>query len=94
MYHKINVMKKTIIAFLFILCVSFKGFSQTVYITEQGKKYHAKNCSLVPTGKKGIQLAEAKKLGYEPCKHCKADEIREEKAAPKKPLTKSVPQAH
>lgn len=52
--------------------------AQTVYITENGKKYHAKNCNLVKTGKKGIELAEAKKQGLEPCKACKSDAISKE----------------
>lgn len=57
-----------VIFFLF-LCVS-KTKAQTVYITESGKKYHAKNCTIAKTGKKGIELSEAKKQGFEPCKVC------------------------
>lgn len=74
---------KKIIPFflLFFLLMAVKLKAQTVYITESGKKYHAKNCSIVKTGKKGIELAEAKKQGYEPCKNCKADEIKETKPA-------------
>ncbi len=53
--------------------------AQTVYVTENGKKYHAKNCNIVKTGKKGMDISEAKKKAYEPCKSCKAEEI---KAAP------------
>lgn len=41
----------------------------TVYVKENGKKYHKRNCKLVK-GKKGIKLSEAKKNGYEPCKVC------------------------
>lgn len=69
---------------LFFLLGAAKLQAQTVYITESGKKYHAKNCSIVKTGKKGIELAEAKKQGYEPCKGCKADEITESKQSPAK----------
>lgn len=65
---------------LFLLLTAAKLRAQTVYITESGKKYHAKNCSLAKTGKKGIELAEAKKQGYEPCRNCKADEVTETKA--------------
>lgn len=43
----------------------------TVYVKEGGKKYHKKNCKVVPTGKKAIKLSEAVKNGYEPCKVCK-----------------------
>ncbi|MGZ4043229.1 MAG: hypothetical protein ACXVNM_11310 [Bacteroidia bacterium] len=63
------------IALFLALCFS-KLNAQTVYITDSGKKYHAKNCNLVKTGKKGIQLIEATKQGYEPCKICKADAIK------------------
>lgn len=61
--------------FLFLLLSFNKASAQTVYVTETGKKYHAKNCSIAKTGKKGIPLKEAVKEGYEPCKVCKADEI-------------------
>lgn len=76
----------------FILMLALVAFfvanrlnAQTVYITESGKKYHAKNCDVAKTGKKGIELAEAKKLGYEACKICKVDEVKatEKKAADK-----------
>jgi hypothetical protein len=60
---------------LFIALSLTKVKAQTVYITETGKKYHSKNCSIVKTGKKGISLKDARKEGYEPCKGCKADEI-------------------
>lgn len=60
-------------AVLFLALCFSKLSAQTVYVTDAGKKYHAKNCSLVKTGKKGIELSEAKKQGYEPCKICKVD---------------------
>ncbi len=70
-------MKKTICFFILFLGLSFTKLSaQTVYVTESGKKYHAKNCSFAKTGKKGIALKEAIKQGYEACKMCKADEIK------------------
>lgn len=78
---KLNRFLATAILFL---AMSFARLNaQTVYITENGKKYHAKNCSLVKTGKKGIELKDAQKQGYEPCKICKADMIAEDKS--KKP---------
>jgi hypothetical protein len=49
--------------------------AQTVYVTESGKKYHAKNCNIVKTGKKGMELSEAKKKGYTPCASCKAEAV-------------------
>ncbi len=41
----------------------------TVYVRENGKKFHKRNCKLV-SGKKGIKLSEAIDKGYEPCKVC------------------------
>jgi methylphosphotriester-DNA--protein-cysteine methyltransferase len=80
--------KKLIPFFVFLfLLSSVKLKAQTVYITDSGKKYHAKNCSMVKTGKKGLDLAEAKKQGYEPCKYCKADAIEPKKAT--KPAPKN-----
>lgn len=46
----------------------------TVYVRENGKKFHKKNCRLV-SGKKGIKLSEAIKKGYEPCKVCFNSEL-------------------
>lgn len=42
-----------------------------VYVKENGKKYHKKNCKIVKEGKIGIKLSEAIKKGYEPCAVCK-----------------------
>ena len=50
-----------IVFVLFLFGAQLKA--QTVYVTETGKKYHAKNCDIVKTGKKGIELSEAKKKG-------------------------------
>ncbi len=67
--------KKVSIALILMLFFVVNANSQTVYITETGKKYHAKNCSLVTSGKKGISLEEAKKKGLNPCKICKIEDI-------------------
>lgn len=72
--------------FAFFLCIALfiRINAQTVYVSETGKRYHAKNCSLAKTGKKGMPLQEARKAGYTPCKACKAEEIKaaEEKKKP------------
>ena len=84
-------MKKQNILYITILflALSFNKLkAQTVYVTESGKKYHAKNCSVAKTGKKGIELATAKKEGYEPCKVCKADEVKPEADKPKEKKAK------
>ena len=44
-----------------------------VYVTEGGKKYHKKNCSIVKTGKTETTLSEALKKGYTPCNVCYKD---------------------
>ncbi len=84
-------MKKQNIVFIAVLFIALfftKLNAQTVYVTESGKKYHAKNCSNAKTGKKGMELAVAKKEGFEPCKVCKADEIKPEADKPKESKTK------
>ena len=45
-----------------------------VYVKENGKKFHKRNCKLV-SDKTGIKLSEAEKKGYEPCKVCFKDKI-------------------
>jgi len=76
------MMKKTIqifcLSLLLFVLGSAKSMAQTVYVTESGKKFHAKNCTLAKTGKKGMSLSEAKKGGFEACKNCKADAIKAE----------------
>lgn len=86
-----KIQKRLTLLVFFIALSIFKINAQTVYITETGKKYHAKNCRLAKTGKKGIPLKEAKKLGYKACKMCKADEIKaiEEKKTKKENSPKS-----
>lgn len=59
---------------LFYITINFSAQAQTVYVTEGGKKYHMKNCSVVSTGKKGIERSDAKKKGYTSCAVCKPDE--------------------
>lgn len=77
----------TIVFTLFIGIISNKA--QTVYVTKEGKKYHAKNCNIAKTGKSGIELIQAKKQGYEPCKLCKIDKVVSATDKPKnQPKTK------
>lgn len=76
-----NIIKSLLIILLFFVVNSSKA--QTVYVTESGKKYHTKNCDVAKTGKKGIELSEAKKQGYEPCKVCKVTHESKVKDKPK-----------
>jgi len=46
----------------------------TVFITEQGRKYHRADCPHLTNGGRPIFLEEAKKRGYTPCKACKPKE--------------------
>lgn len=80
---KIKTILATTVIALFLFGSQLKA--QTVYVTETGKKYHAKNCDIVKTGKKGIELSEAKKKGLEPCKSCKVE--NEAKTVADKPKT-------
>jgi len=73
-----NVFLKTFLLFFALAFSSEIAFSQTVYVQESGKKFHLKNCSVAGTGKKGVKVSEAKKLGYEACKVCKPLEQKEE----------------
>lgn len=81
--------KSFLIVLLFFIVTSSKA--QTVYITESGKKYHAKNCDVVKIGKKGIELSEAKKQGYEACKVCKVTHETKKADKPKDKKTTDKP---
>jgi nitrate/TMAO reductase-like tetraheme cytochrome c subunit len=74
-------MKKFHIFLLLFVLMLFASAAkaQTVYVSETGKKFHKKNCDLAKTGKKGVELKDAKKQGYEACKHCKPEEATEPK---------------
>jgi competence protein ComEC len=43
----------------------------TVYITEDGEKYHSDGCQYLKKSKIPMSLNEAKNQGYTPCKRCK-----------------------
>ena len=69
-----HLIKTLICVFTFTAFIAIKSFSQTVYVQENGKKYHMKNCKVAGTGKTGMSIAEAKKAGYTACAVCKPDE--------------------
>lgn len=69
------MMKFGFISIFFICLFYSKTNAKTVYVSESGKKYHAKNCQLAKTGKRGITLTEAIKQGYESCKNCKVSKL-------------------
>jgi hypothetical protein len=85
-----QIIKSGLCLFIVSVFIHVKSFSQTVYVQENGKKYHMKNCSVAGTGKKGMTVAEAKKGGYTSCKVCKPDEniaAEAKKAASATPAT-------
>jgi len=61
---------RVIFAFLFLV-TSFSIWSQTVYTTKSGEKYHKENCRFLNYSKKAINIDKAKQLGYTACKVCK-----------------------
>ncbi len=48
--------------------IDFK--KETVYITRTGERYHEDGCFHLRKSKFGINIEEAKKRGYTPCKNC------------------------
>lgn len=46
--------------------------AQTVYVTDNGKKYHQKDCQYAKNAKP-MSLADAKAKGYTPCSTCCKD---------------------
>ncbi len=67
-------MKKIfILSSLLFFGLAFKGFSQTVYASDKGEKYHTADCKLSGDAK-DMTLAAAKKAGKGPCGICKPDD--------------------
>ncbi|WP_211223388.1 hypothetical protein [Flavobacterium soli] len=56
---------------IFFLFVVASVFSQTVYITKTGAKYHQETCTHLKHSSISMNLEEALEKGYEPCKVCK-----------------------
>jgi len=55
---------------IFFLLTSL-SYSQTVYITKSGKKYHKTSCRHLSKSKIEIEIKNAKENGYKACKTCK-----------------------
>ena len=60
------------LTFFLFLGLSLKGYSQTVYASDKGEKYHTADCKLSGDAK-DITLTAAKKAGKGPCGICKPD---------------------
>jgi hypothetical protein len=63
-------MKKIVtITALFIFAFVLNICAQTVYVTDNGMKYHQKDCQYAKNAKP-MSLADAKAKGYTPCSAC------------------------
>lgn len=58
--------------FFFIIFFSTKVFSQIVYKTPSGSKYHLSNCRMVKNVSSKLSIDKAQREGLSPCKICKA----------------------
>lgn len=54
-----------------LLLLSIFAFSQTVYITKTGNKYHTSGCQYLSKSKIAIQIDTAVERSYTPCSVCK-----------------------
>ena len=72
----------TISAFMFLFIVQ-ELFSQTVYITKSGKKYHSANCSSLRKSSIPIDLKDAVGRGYGACSKCNPPTLSNNSVTPK-----------
>ncbi len=80
-HHKHNKMKKIIVLLVFgLMFFAHKGFSQTVYSSAKGEKYHTADCKLSGDAD-NMTLSAAKKAGKSQCGVCKPDEHLKDKVA-------------
>jgi hypothetical protein len=56
---------------LFLTFLAVNVFSQTVYITKTGAKYHSEGCRYLSKSKIAIDLSDAITKGYGACSVCK-----------------------
>ncbi len=74
-------MKKIVFISLFLLLsVAYKGFSQTVYSSAKGEKYHTADCKLSGDAD-NTTVSAAKKAGKTQCSICKPDEHAKDKVS-------------
>lgn len=79
-------MKRLTFYFLFItLSLSFfkETFSQTVYITKTGKKYHSENCIYLKKSSIQIDIKDAIDRGNNACSRCNPPELSDKEATVK-----------
>ncbi len=74
-------MKKIVVlTFVLFAGLAMKGYSQTVYASAKGEKYHTADCKLSGDAD-GMTLAAAKKLNKGACGVCKPDEHFKDKVS-------------
>lgn len=61
----------TLLLTLFLTFLIVNVFSQTVYVTNTGAKYHKEGCRYLSKSKIAINLSDAIAQGYGACKVCK-----------------------
>lgn len=64
-------MKKTLLLFTFIFLLVSNVYSQTVYVTKTGAKYHSEGCMHLKYSSRSIDIKDATDAGYQACKVCK-----------------------
>jgi len=65
-------MKKQLLFLTVIFSLLFSNvFSQTVYVTKTGKKYHKETCRYLNKSSYSINLSDAIAKGYDACNVCK-----------------------
>jgi hypothetical protein len=69
-------MKKKLFFLTVVISLLFSNvFSQTVYITKTGAKYHTSTCRYLSKSSYAINLSDAISKGYDACKVCKPSSI-------------------
>jgi len=71
MKTRISVLASMALMAMLLLFTTADVFSQTVYTTRTGEKYHADGCQYLSKSKIETTLDQAKKNGYTACSVCK-----------------------
>jgi hypothetical protein len=66
---------KPLVALLFTVFITGCVYSQTVYKTPSGAKYHLATCRMVKNVSAEISVEKARALGLTPCKICRPANI-------------------
>ncbi|MCF8324025.1 MAG: hypothetical protein K9I84_03625 [Leadbetterella sp.] len=59
-----------ILYILFFISLPFYGFSETVYVTRTGHRYHKDDCYFLKNSKISKELSAAENAGYKACSIC------------------------